>query len=118
MQMARDLLGGLGWRFRIRYEAEIVGPAERQVNKSLIAAHRSFGMSDDQRSSFEELRARQAVTTFGAVRATLGAGHGGTAAVHRLMVEGRIAFDLDMLLEEARPDRLLPPRRFNSRIRL
>lgn len=117
MQMARDLLGRLGWRFRIRYEAEIVGPAERQVNKALIAAHRSFGLSDDQRAAFEMLRADQAVTTFGAVRAALADGHRGTAAVHRLMVEGRIAFDLDMLLEDVSPVRLLPSPRFNSRIR-
>lgn len=118
MQMARDLLGRLGWRFRVRYEAEIVGPAERQVNKALIAAHRSFGLSDEQRAAFEALRARQVATTFGAVRAALGAGHGGTAAAHRLMVAGRIAFDLDLLLEDVSPVRLLPPPRFNSRIRL
>jgi hypothetical protein len=115
---ARRAAEALGWRFRIRYERDVVGGPERQLNFGWIYAHQTASI-DHAMGTFETLVARNPDTTFGELRRALSDDRVvGESTVHALICRGRIECDLDRLLGDNSPIRLLPPPQFTSRIDL
>lgn len=115
---AREILGRIGWRVRVRYEREIIGGAQLALNRGHILAHRSIHVSDEQHDSFERLLASSPRTTFGQVRDAMDRRQvQGTAVVHALICAGRVVLDLDEPIRDATPVELRPVPRFNSKIR-
>lgn len=118
MHCARALLNGLGWRFRVRYEDEIVGDGWRTVNRGNILAHRSASVDEDQLVAFDRLMAASPMTTFGEVRDVMDSRRlQGQAVVHALICAGRIVVDLDMPIRDGSPVELRAVPRFISKIR-
>jgi len=116
---AREILAEHGWRVMVRYEADIVGRAARQINRANLVMDRSVRIGETGWEAFERLREQSPVTTFGALRAAL---HDrrvqGTAMANAVLASGRARTDLDRLIDDNSAVELLPAPRFLSRIRL
>jgi hypothetical protein len=101
LEAVRWLLGRLGWNFLPWLAEEINGPVGRQINVGQIYCDRAATI-DDLMPRFEEIAAETGVTTFGElIRAIDGRNTcRARAAVHRLIMRGRVAADLDRPLED------------------
>lgn len=110
LEAVNRLLTRLGWNFRPWTLNEIKGSAERQVNTGIIYYDRAARI-DDLMPRFELIAAEIERTTFGDLireidpRNTCRA----RAAVHRLIMMGRVWADLDGLLEDWSEVRLRAP---------
>ncbi|MBA2920879.1 hypothetical protein GON01_02790 [Sphingomonas sp. MAH-20] len=115
---AREILGRIGWRVRVRYEKEIAGSPQFALNRGQILAHRSAHTSEEQLARLEELRARSPRSTFAAVRDAMDPRPlQGKAVVHALICAGRVVLDLDEPIRDATAVELKPVPRFISKIR-
>jgi len=101
LQAVNWLLSRLGWNFKPWLIGDIEGPVERQVNVATIYYDRSAHI-DDLMPRFEAIMATTSATTFGdLIRALDGRNtHRARAAVHRLIMRGRVWADLDRLIED------------------
>lgn len=103
------LLSGLGWNFKPWILEEILGPVARQVNAATIYFDRAASL-DALMPRFEAIAATTRVTTFGELVRALDEHNTNQAraAVHRLIMMGRVWADLDYLLEDWSTVRLRP----------
>ncbi len=117
MTAVRKVVEGLGWRFRVIYEAEVLGGGERQVNLGTIMAHKTKQVRDEHRAAFGLLVRETPHSTFGRLRTALSdVRQEGTALAHAFICEGRVRFDLDRRLHDGSPIELLPRPSFTPRI--
>lgn len=103
------VLSRLGWKFSPWTLDQIKGSGERQVNVANIYFDRAAHI-DDLMPRFEEIAAGTAETTFGDLIRELDPHNTcrARAAVHRLIMKGRVWADLDRLLEDWSSVRLRP----------
>lgn len=109
LQVMKWLLAGLGWFVRPWPLAEIQGTPEREVNVGLIYFDRAAHV-DDLMPRFEEVAARTDTIAFGNLVRELDPvnENRARAAVHRLIMRGRVWADLDRLVEDWTEVRLRP----------
>lgn len=103
------LLSGLGWNFAPWTLDKILGSVERQVNAAAIYVDRAATL-DDLMARFEGIAGETESMTFGELVRALddrNTNHA-RAAVHRLIMRGRVWTDLDRLLEDWSEVRLRP----------
>lgn len=103
------LLSRLGWRFKPWTLPEIYGPVGRQINVATIYHDRAATL-DGLMPRFEKIAAITPETTYGDLGRDLDPANTcrARAAVHRLIMRGRVWADLDLLLEDWSPVRLRP----------
>ncbi|QXT34923.1 hypothetical protein KV697_14205 [Sphingomonas sanguinis] len=117
MTAVRKVVESLGWRFRVIYEADVLGGGERQINLGTIMAHKTKRVGDDHRAAFDLLARETTHSTFGRLRTALSdVRQEGTALAHAFICEGRVRFDLDRRLHDGSPVELLPRPSFTPRI--
>lgn len=115
---AREILGRIGWTVSVRYEEDIIGSAQRAVNRGHILAHRSTSVEAEQLAALDRLRAASATTTFASLRDAMDSRPlQGKAVVHALLCAGRAVIDLDAPIRDDSPVELRAAPRFNSKIR-
>lgn len=109
LQAVNWLLSRLGWCFRPWTLEEIQGSEERQVNVATIYFDRAAHL-DDLMPRFELLADSVTETTYGELIRALDPNNTcrARAAVHRLIMRGRVWADLDRLLEDWSEVRLRP----------
>ena len=109
LQAVKWLLEGLGWNFRPWTLDEIRGSPARQKNTGIIYFDRAARL-DGLMERFEEISAATDVTTYGDLIRDLDSANvnRARAAVHRLIMRGRVWADLDRLLEDWSEVRLRP----------
>lgn len=102
-------LSRLGWQFSPWTLDQIRGSDVRQVNVATIYFDRAAQL-DDLMPRFEEIAAEAAETTYGDLIRALDPSNTcrARAAVHRLIMKGRVWADLDRLLEDWSSVRLRP----------
>jgi len=102
-------LSRLGWQFSPWTLDQIKGSDERQVNVANIYFDRAAHL-EDLMPRFEEIVAETAETTYGDLIRALDPHNTcrARAAVHRLIMKGRVWTDLDRLLEDWSKVRLRP----------
>lgn len=117
MTAVRKVVEGLGWRFRVVYEADVLGGGERQINLGTIFAHKTKHVGDEHRAAFELLAHEAPQATFGRLsRALSERRQEGVALAHAFICEGRVRFDLDRRLHDDSKVELLPRPSFTSRL--
>lgn len=109
LQAVSLTLSRLGWQFSTWTLDQIRGSNERQVNVANIYFDRAAHL-DDLMPRFEEIAAETAETTYGDLIRALDPCNTcrARAAVHRLIMKGRVWADLDRLLEDWSTVRLRP----------
>jgi hypothetical protein len=109
LQAVKWLLARLGWRFMPWLLDDIQGSEERQVNVATIYFDRAAHL-DDLMPRFELLANSVTETTYGDLIRALDPRNTcrARAAVHRLIMRGRVWADLDRLLEDWSDVRLRP----------
>ena len=102
-------LSRLGWKFSPWTLDQIRGSDVRQVNVATIYFDRAAHL-EDLMPRFEEIATDSTETTYGDLIRALDARNTcrARAAVHRLIMKGRVWADLDCLLEDWSPVRLRP----------
>lgn len=110
LHAVNGMLSRLGWQFSLWTLNEIRGSDERQVNVANIYFDRAAHL-DDLMPRFEEIAAEVVETTYGDLIRMLDPLNTcrARAAVHRLIMKGRVWTDLDRLLEDWSEIRLRPP---------
>lgn len=111
LHFARLLLEQLGWFFKIWTLENILGSTVRQVNVATIYFDRAACL-DELLPRFDHVAASRSKITYGELIRELDPlnNNRARAAVHRLIMLGRVWVDLDQLIEdwsrlELRPDR-------------
>lgn len=101
LQRARQLLSGLGWNVKPWTQKEILGSVERQHNIGIVYYDRAAEI-DSLMPRFEVIAARNPVSTFGDLIRELDPRnhYRARAAVHRLIMRGRVWVDMDRLIED------------------
>jgi len=113
----KRVITGMGWKFRVVYEADIKGSGERQLNFGRIYARNTATVTRPAMEAFERLVVESPVTTFKNLRECLSPDRAqGEAMAQALICMGRVEFDLDRILFGASPVRLLPAIRFTPKI--
>ena len=94
------LIARLGWKFRPWIHEEVLGNVERQVNVATIYFDRAASL-DGLMPRFEEIAASTPIIPFGELILALDSRNmnRARAAVHRLIMQGRVWADLDLPLE-------------------
>lgn len=110
LHAVKGMVSGLGWQFSPWTLPEIRGSDERQVNVANIYFDRAAHI-DDLMPRFEEVAAKVVDTSYGDLIHMLDPHNTcrARAAVHRLIMKGRVWADLDRLLEDWSDVRLRPP---------
>lgn len=117
MTAVRKVVEGLGWRFRVIYEADVLGGGERQINLGTIMAHKTKQVRDDHRAAFDFMARETPHSTFGRLRTALSdVRQEGAALAHAFICEGRVRFDLDRRLHDGSPVELLSRPSFTPRL--
>lgn len=109
LEAVKMVVAGLGWQFGPWTLDQIKGSGARQVNVANIYFDRAAHL-DDLMPRFEEIFATTAETTYGELIRALDPQNTcrARAAVHRLIMRGRVWADLDRLLEDWSIVRLRP----------
>lgn len=117
MLAVKRVINGMGWKFRVIYEAQVRGSGERQLNFGRIYARETAHVTEDAMRAFERLVVQSPVTTFKDLREALSPDRvRGEAMAQALICMGRVEFDLDRILFGASPVRLLPAVQFTPKI--
>jgi hypothetical protein len=101
LQAVKRMLSDIGWQFSPWTLPEIRGSDERQVNVANIYFDRAAHI-DDLMPRFEEVATEVVETTYGDLIRMLDPRNTcrARAAVHRLIMKGRVWADLDRLIED------------------
>jgi hypothetical protein len=101
LEAVNRLLSRLGWKFQPWTLKQIKGSAERQVNTGIIYYDRGAHL-DDLLPRFERMAAETDRTTYGDLIRELDPRNTcrARAAVHRLIMKGRVWADMDSLIED------------------
>lgn len=101
LEAVQRVLAGIGWKFKPWTREAILGNEARQVNTGVLYFDRAAEL-DSFMPRFEAIAAATEVTTFGDLISELDSRNTSRAraAVHRLIMRGRVWADLDRLLED------------------
>lgn len=117
MLAVKRVIESMGWRFRVLYEKDVRGGAERQINFGRIYARETAHVTDEAMAAFDRLVVASPITTFKTLRETLSPERTrGEAMAQALICQGRVWLDLDSVLFDGSTVRLLPAVRFTPKI--
>ncbi|WP_068083649.1 hypothetical protein [Novosphingobium rosa] len=117
MLAVKRVIEGMGWKFRLICEKDVRGGSERQLNFGRIYARETAHVTPEAMTAFERLLSKSPVTTFKTLREALSPERvTGEAMAQALICQGRVSVDLDRLLFDGSPVRLLPVISFTPKI--
>ena len=101
----------IGWRFRVLYDADIAGPPARMRNVSAIYGRRFLRVSRPEQDAISAFVAAGFPSTWSALRnaAAPGDRRRGNAVLENAIALGRIAVDLDSVIQDGTLVTPLPP---------
>lgn len=118
LSYARAIIESFGWRFRIMFTEQIVGPLPRIRNVARIQTRRSVRIDADAQARFERLVRSHSTASFEDLRKALDPRVAqGVAKAQRMIAAGRVLVNLDQDIRDNTMVQLRPRRVVHSRIR-